>query len=1232
MAETTEGVIIENEINVKTDKAVKNVEKLNEVLLKNTKLGKDIEKLFKSIEKVKGFDVVGEKDSKNIKDLSKSFNVISDTLRKNMKYFKSIELSLTKQAALLNKVAVAAQKVNIQYGTNASASANINKTRYAQQKTDFLYGTPEGQAYASLKQKNFERKARQAVIEEHYPEMGRRRRIYEGIDKWREKQEILNQTLGVTQLRLLANYAAINSITSGFKTVLNYTVQYDKELRQLQAIAAISDTGLQNLKTTIEGVANSTKFSSLEIAQASTVLAQAGLSVSQIKDTLPSIANLATGTGTDLATATDVITSTLNIYELQVTEATRVTNSLTTAMNESKADISGFQTAIQYAGNFAAQLGMTYEETAAAIAAATQAGIRSKSMLGTGLRAVLVEFMKPTEKLVTQLESVGLTVDDINVKSKGFNNVLKTLANAGFGAEEAFKGMERRGAAFLSALIRQTDYMDDLRMSMAGSTAAAEANEIQMKSLSAQWDNFQSILKTAGASGIEPVTKGLSALLNIINDMLSSDAGNVVGRVLFGTTTIAATATAAGMLSSSITNIIVGLVSFGKHAKKLTALSRALDIAKVGALRANFVKLGAALKILLTLPMVKWIGVIALTVSAIYEITKATGLWTSELDKLKASLEENNGSIEKTSSELNTIASFTERLYTEQEKLNNEAERNIFAREMITRLPQARKFIDLTNVSVEDLKHAMEELNGINLKQYIKEVEHAAKATKELAEASGKEGVNKLVDNNWLSGTYYRKNTIKDMRLNIMSAVSALSGPEGMAFIPRMEKYGRFDSIGDFSFSSHSDRDNYSKDLLKALKDLIAKETEGLTYKEKAQFTRNAITMMEAQANISGIENPLIKYFNDLVDSFEAANKAIEANLEATLTSYFKEDAKKTIEDYSKTVDSATVALDNLKDSMNATNHEALLVQQEALDKIKDSFKALDQIRTFKDFAKYLGDEEKAKSIFAKIKAQPHLKDATDTQIIKAYVESQKDFFNGLEKQIYNLGNRIADALVESAQQGNGPKGLRSIASDYQRAMNRSYQSGDLQGVVRNAKAFLQARLGQDKITKFTSDMVDWDNYVGLSGEDKSKYLNTLIKNLSSTEILKITGIFSEINYAIEKAGEKAKANQTTVERFNLSTEEFFKRFEEGLNKAEQAYNSAMAALERPLAIQRGVGAGYSDFFGSSSEFSTFASNKLNNLESGNLQGRKSAIEAYIKSLEEARRTLISSDAYRTAQ
>lgn len=1237
MAETTEGVVIQNEINVKTDKAVKNVEKLNEVLLKNTKLGKDIEKLFKSIEKVKGFDVVGEKDSKNIKDLSKSFNVISDTLRKNMKYFKSIELSLTKQVSLLNRVAVAAQKANIQYGNYASATANINKTKYNQAKTDFFFGTPTGQAWQDMKISKAKKKAVRELRDFQDPGRAREIRIAEGIEKWREKQEILNQTLGVTQLRLMANYAAIGAVTSGFKAVLNYTVQYDKELKQLQAISAVSDTGLQNLKTTIEEVANSTKFSSLEIAQASTVLAQAGLSVSQIKDTLPSIANLATGTGTDLATATDVITSTLNIYELQVTEATRVTNSLTTAMNESKADISGFQTAIQYAGNFASQLGMTYEETAAAIAAATQAGIRSKSMLGTGLRAVLTEFLKPTDKLIAQLESVGLTVDDINVKTKGFNNVLKTLKEAGFGAEEAFRGMERRGAAFLTALINQTDYMDQLRMSMAGSTAAMQANEIQMKSLSAQWDNFKSIMNTMAAAGIEPVTIGLSKLLSVINKFLGTEEGggaNIVGRILFGGVTLTASLASAAMLVGALAKIATGLATVGKGAKVMQAVERLIVIKNLTGITANWVRFYRALKLIIALPLAKWF--IAFTaIAGLYEGAKALGLFTSEVDKLKASLEESRGSIDKTASELNTIASYTNRLYTEQEKLNNEAERNIFAREMITRLPEARKYIDLTNVSMEDLHQAMSALNDISLKKYVREVAEAARVTKELAEATKPEAVRKAMgkgDWKWNDTILMSSGDVSEYHKNLINLAGSTGILDLQSKLPKLGNlYGRFNDYGGFDFR-HGYLSKFQKDTASALEKTLNAdlESKGISRELRAGVFRSWAT----ELGVMDKDNPFIDMLNKMADELEAEVKLVNAKLDQTMNNWFKGDNEKIVKDYSEAVDKAKEALTTYKDRMNEVNHTTLLNAQESLNKFKDHIDQLEKTKTFEDFVKLIGNRGEAENIFKRIRNQEGMKNATDEQIIKAFIKDRREDLKGIEEVIYRVGTEIVTALNEGNSLGLGPKDLRGQAYTYQKSMTRAANQGDVTKFNEMLKNYFVARLGGESLGMFTGNSVDWSSYGSLNEEGRKNIVNQLIKkgNLNSGQALKLKDIFTTINDNFDILNNKLGSNAVTISKFEQNTREFFRVLSAGIETVEKEYNSAIAKIEKPLAVQRGRITATGDYYGSSSVMATYESNRLDDMEKANRGSRLAALRSYRAGLQEQLDKLRSNKLYGTAQ
>lgn len=506
----------------------------------------------------------------------------------------------------------------------------------------------------------------------------------------------LNENLGLTQLRLMANYAAINMVVGGFKGLLNYTVQYDKALHQLQAISATNDVQLEQMRKTIEGVANTTKFSSLEITDAATVLAQAGLSAKEIEGSLGAIANLATGTGTDLKTATETVTSILNIYELQVSEAERVTNSLTTAMNESKANISGFQTAMQYAGNFANQLGMTYEETAAVIAAAAQGGIRSKSMQGTGLRAVLAEFLKPTEKLITQLNQVGLTLDDIDVKSKGFTNVLKTLKEAGFGVEEAYRGMERRGAAFLTTVMKQTEFMDKLRVDMAGSTAAFKANETQMKSLATQWDNFKNIILNVGNQGLEPFTKMFAGLLQLISGAITNEKGNVnpaigfIGSMLFG-------AAGSAALVASIISVVNSLKGI------ITSIKEITDAANKGMALKGFLALFSGF----SLGVLGWAAAIGALGVAIYKVTDAMGLWTSTAEKLEAIQKEEEQSLEASRIKTNELENALEKLNTQKERLSNDSEMKVFVTDLLARFPQLSKEIDINTTSWEDLTKAI---------------------------------------------------------------------------------------------------------------------------------------------------------------------------------------------------------------------------------------------------------------------------------------------------------------------------------------------------------------------------------------------------------------------------------------------------------------------------------------------------------------------------------------------
>lgn len=335
-----------------------------------------------------------------------------------------------------------------------------------------------------------------------------------------QSQEFLfgdgGERLFQTQGRLLAQYAVLNQIQQAFVGLTSAVVDYDKALRNLQAISGSTDTQMKQMSATIVAVSRNTKFTAVELADISTTLAQAGLSIGEINQSLRSVALLATASGSSLATAADVFTSALGVFRLRAQESTSVANQMVAALNLSKLTMEQLALGIQYSANVAADSNISFTELTAALSTMANAGIRSGSTLGTGLRQLMIDLESPSEKLTERLRSLGLTTDDVNVRTRGLRGALQTLRDAGFSTVDALSTMEVRAAAAFAALSRGLDDMGRLEEQIRVFNGAAEANEIQMRALSNAAIAFSNNLK---AIAVEATTNTLAALTSLVKAM-----------------------------------------------------------------------------------------------------------------------------------------------------------------------------------------------------------------------------------------------------------------------------------------------------------------------------------------------------------------------------------------------------------------------------------------------------------------------------------------------------------------------------------------------------------------------------------------------------------------------------------------------------------------------------------------------------------------------------------------
>lgn len=366
------------------------------------------------------------------------------------------------------------------------------------------------------------------------------------------------------QAGLMLNYAALNGLRSMMSGAIQTVLELDTSLRQLQAISATTSGQMLHLKQSVIDVSESTKFSAVEIANAAVTLAQAGFSTKQIEQALRGVALFAHATGTEIARAVDLTTSVLTVFDRDAGQSEAIANKMTLALNRSKLDVQKLQMGLQYAGNAAADSGVSFEELIGVLGSLANAGIRSGSTIGTGTRQLLMDLQKPSEEMLKIMNRLGLNMADIDIKSHGLMGVLENLKTHGFTTAEAFRAFQTRAAAAFSAITNNSDVFYKLQNDMYDVQAAAQASDVQMESLTIQLDRVKTnagVLAEEAFSPLRAVVRDMAKAMANLTRMTgpAGDALRVVGTAIGSLVT--------GVAIAGVLRLAGGLISMATGAQ-----------------------------------------------------------------------------------------------------------------------------------------------------------------------------------------------------------------------------------------------------------------------------------------------------------------------------------------------------------------------------------------------------------------------------------------------------------------------------------------------------------------------------------------------------------------------------------------------------------------------------------------------------------------------------------------
>ena len=267
--------------------------------------------------------------------------------------------------------------------------------------------------------------------------------------------------LGPVGIAGLAAGAGVLAVGSALSTATGVATGFEKAISGVAAItgeAADTQFEFEGEMTTLADVARqagaTSVYSASQAADAMTQLASTGMNNQQIATALPATLNLAAAGNMDFARATEITASSLQQFSLNADQAGRVSNVYAAVAAKSATSIDDLGYAMTYVGPVAGALGISIEQTSAALGVLANAGFKG-TLGGTALRGALSDLMNLTPQSTELLEKFGLTAADVDPKTHSLADIVDLFNSRGMGAAEMMKIFGERGGPGMLALLSQ---------------------------------------------------------------------------------------------------------------------------------------------------------------------------------------------------------------------------------------------------------------------------------------------------------------------------------------------------------------------------------------------------------------------------------------------------------------------------------------------------------------------------------------------------------------------------------------------------------------------------------------------------------------------------------------------------------------------------------------------------------------------------------------------------------
>lgn len=348
------------------------------------------------------------------------------------------------------------------------------------------------------------------------------------------------QKLREVQVGAKATEQAFNALTqaaaafgAGFaiSKVIQDVRELDTNIRRLATVGvdiAKINPALSALSKELGGVA-----SKAELAAASYQAASAGFSDTAGNiEILRAATKAATGGLADTQAVTEVLVKTLNAYGLAGTEATKVTDSISKAIEVGNQEWTDYTSQLGRVVSTASLAGVSLDEVNAFIAAATKNGATAEIAF-TGLGAAFNTLLQPTKESTEAAAALGIQWNIGGLQAKGFTGLLEELSKKQdanketvarlLGSQEAMRGVfaaNAKGGKDYQMILEQLG-------SAAGKTDSdfrtmKDSLDNQLKALDTAFKNLSEALGTAFGPTVVGTIGDVADVVNAFADAINA--------------------------------------------------------------------------------------------------------------------------------------------------------------------------------------------------------------------------------------------------------------------------------------------------------------------------------------------------------------------------------------------------------------------------------------------------------------------------------------------------------------------------------------------------------------------------------------------------------------------------------------------------------------------------------------------------------------------------------------